>query len=309
MRTLLSILLLLLVTAGVSAQQTIVLQPGPEEGKDAMVWDDPVYNKAVRNYGDDPQLLIHSWTDGTAKVYGRAYIQFDFSGCPDMSRLLEAKLYLYNNPEGYYDGQHQARRVGCLLNVNTSEIRCVKEPWDEHTITWENHPAGKWTNHTMIPSQPPISNRDVVVDVTSTVREMYATDPPQNYGFMIRLKAEQPYAALVFTSSDYHIPARRPKLELTFMNATSVDDALPAEHVAMDVSPNPATAQTHVHVRGRTGGVMHLELFNALGRRVFEREAQAGSVQNVPLSALPSGMYFFRLSTRGDHVIRPLVVR
>ncbi|MCB2203855.1 DNRLRE domain-containing protein [bacterium] len=307
MRSLSTILLVLICAWNANAQQTIVLQPGPEDGKDAMVWDDPLYNKGVRNFGDDPQLLVHAWTDQLVPVYGRVYLQFDLSGCPDMSRLQEATLYLYNNPEGLFDGMHQTVCSGCQCGINIAEIRCAKEPWDEHTINWHNRPAGKYTNLSYIPNQG-TSSRDVVVDVTRTIREMYKCDPPEDYGFLIRLRDEKPHAALVFTSSDYHIPSRRPKLELTFASVSGTE-TVPTTRMALDVSPNPATEQVQVRTEGREGSDMQLSLYNAVGKLVFNQAVQAGATQRVPLTALSPGMYFFRLTSGQEQIVRPLVVR
>lgn len=106
MKSRLMSVLFLLCSVTAHAQHTVILQPGPDDGCDAMVWDDPVYNKAKRNYGKHPELLVHAWTDQGTPVYARSYIAFDLSSLP-RTDLVSATLILHNNPEGTFDGQHQ----------------------------------------------------------------------------------------------------------------------------------------------------------------------------------------------------------
>ena len=103
-----------------AAQSTITLQPGPAEGKDALV--SSLFPDT--NYGSDPVCDAGNTT--TAIV--RSYIQFNLSSIPESARVIDADLRLYQF--GTYGGDNFA--VGLYK---------VTSDWGESTIDWDPQPT------------------------------------------------------------------------------------------------------------------------------------------------------------------------
>ena len=77
-----------------TAQDTLILQPGME-GKDAYIND--YYNT---NFGDYPNMYALTTTSGGDLFTSRSLLEFDLSSIPPGADILAAKLSLYfaNNP-------------------------------------------------------------------------------------------------------------------------------------------------------------------------------------------------------------------
>ena len=63
----------------------VFLRPGPDCGKDALVWNAPGFNNANINYGDDPSIGAHAWTfagSGQFSVRLTGDPVFAIAGCP-----------------------------------------------------------------------------------------------------------------------------------------------------------------------------------------------------------------------------------
>jgi hypothetical protein len=302
MKIQLTIILFVLCSVTAYAQYTVVLQPGAEDGCDAMVWDDPLYNKAVRNYGTHPELLVHAWTDQGVPVYARSYLAFDFSSLP-RTGLLSATLTLHNNPEGTFNGQHQP-----WSGPNRAWVRRVTTPWLEDSLTWLTQPA--WTDHNQV-SLPASTDghQSYSIDVTQLVEDMLAEFRDRSHGFAIVLEQETPYRALVFASSDYHDAAKRPHLELVFDESTAIGHATAPKTMQLDIYPNPASEQADVRATLPPGQTGSMELFDAAGRLLQAWEVDGNSHLPLRLTRFAAGLYWLRLGNDGAVIAKPLVVR
>ncbi|MDT8323555.1 MAG: DNRLRE domain-containing protein [Bacteroidota bacterium] len=302
MKHLITLVTLLLCASTVAAQSVITLQPGPEQGKDAMVWDDPLYNKAVRNYAEHEEMLVHAWTDQAVPVFARSYISFDLS---DITRadLTSAVLTLYNNPQGTFEGQHRP-----WSGPNRAFVRRVITPWDENTISWNNQPSYTDWDQVMLPASV-TGNEDYVIDVTAMVRDMLYRFRDRSHGFAIMLEQEDFYRALVFTTSDYPDPARRPKLELRFAGTSAVEAPAPPSPLKLDIYPNPTSAQVEVYAELPDGGRGYVELLNLAGQVISSWDLHESTLLHIPLTGLASGQYWLRFGTDADVQIKPLIVQ
>ena len=117
----------LIFTSTLFSQTTIILQPGPAEGKDAKVWS----LSSNTNYADHQMLKANAWTWGGTFGIERSYFEFDLSEIPPQATILSADLSLYyhflpGNPEQTHSGNNE-----CLIQRVTSS-------WDENSITWNN---------------------------------------------------------------------------------------------------------------------------------------------------------------------------
>ena len=180
----------------------LILQPDATAGKDARVdtWH------ADNNLGERGDLMIKYWT-----IYGeiantRAFIEFDLSSIPANSTIDSAKLSLYHWP----DNDHST-----LSGSNVCWIQRVIEPWNENTITWNNQPATTTVNQSQLPESFYATQDYVDIDVTQLVQDI-VDNSSASFGFMIILKVEDAYRALYFSSSDYMISAKHPKIVVNY---------------------------------------------------------------------------------------------
>ncbi|MCB2203874.1 DNRLRE domain-containing protein [bacterium] len=300
----LTILAAILLLANLSSAQTIItLQPGPEDGKDAMVWDDPLYNKAIRNYATHEEMLVHAWTDQGVPVCARSYVAFDLSGITRKD-LVSAHLTLYNNPSGTFEGQHRA-----WSGPNNAWVRRVITPWNEEELSWNNQPAYTDLHQVQLPASQ-LGNEDYTIDVTALVRDMLYRFPDRSHGFAIMLEEEDFYRALVFATSDYHDPSRRPKLELQFGDrATSSVHHGRSMPLKLDVYPNPSSTQVEIKAELPEGSRGYVELLNSVGQVLLSWDVEGSTLLHLPLTGYASGQYWLRLGTDAQVEIKSLVVQ
>jgi hypothetical protein len=302
MKTLITLAALLLFASVTTAQDVITLQPGPEDGKDAMVWDDPLYNKAVRNYGQHEEMLVHAWTDQGVPVFARSYVDFDLTGI-QRTDLRSAVLTLCNNPLGTFDGEHQP-----WSGPNRAFVRRVITPWSEAELSWNRQPSYTDFHQVLLPASTD-GHQTYDVDVTELVRDMLYHFRERSHGFVIVLEDESFYRALVFATSDYPDPARRPRLVLTFGSPSPVETVTTPSPLTLNVYPNPASGQVDVHAELPAGSNGHVELLNTVGQVLSSWHVHESTLLHVPLTALASGQYWLRLGTDAHVTIEPLIVR
>lgn len=187
---------------------TVSKQPGSASGKDA---DLNSYNPN-NNYGTTVAINVLTWTINGTPISSRSYLQFDLSSIPPGSNIYSATLSLYFDSSST-SGNHTQ------YGDNKFYIQRVTAPWNESTVTWNNKPATTTINQTLVPASTSLYQDFVNMDVAALVKPMVDT-PSLNYGFMLRLVTESQYRALLFCSSDYSNPVRRPKLIVKYSGAT-----------------------------------------------------------------------------------------
>ncbi len=233
MRNLIFCLFYLFVTS-VSAQTTIVLQPGNETGKDAWVWSYyPTLNfgeQNGQNGGLNNVLRAEVW-----KWYGdpdddtiRGLIEFDLSEIQEYSIINEAKLslFFYANP-GY---THQ-------MGENATNIQLVTQPWTEDEVNWDNQPPSTTDNQVLLPQSTSSVKDYLDVDVTVLVQEII-DNFGLYHGFMLKMVNEVSYAGLTFASSENNNSSLHPKLEITYTGqSTSISKK---EKKPFALYPNPS---------------------------------------------------------------------
>jgi len=177
-------------------EETITIQPGGIDGKDAYVYD----NSPTINYGNSGGLVIGT---STGLNICRSYLQFDLSSVPPTAVILYARLMLYyswswpNTP--FYISLYE-----------------VEESWGEDTITWDNQPASSAVEEvkTYIPGS-----------ATNDFRYWYINDLVKgwydgsisNYGMVLRDTDESTVESQkTFSSSDHWDASMRPILEIDY---------------------------------------------------------------------------------------------
>ncbi len=193
----------------VKCDHEIVLQPGPDYGKDAMLFTE----RPTDNFGYSIDNQVVAWTwyalgfdDGAM----RSMIEFDLSAIPANAAIKSARLTMYNNPNSSTcRGRHQSRS-----GSNAWQIERVLEPWGENTVTWNNQPKTSSSDIINVPESVS-EHQDYEVDITSFVKGWYDR-PSTNHGMLMRIRSEHYYRSIVFASSDHKDESIRPKLTIVY---------------------------------------------------------------------------------------------
>jgi len=181
------------------SQDTIVLQPGPEDGIDAK----SRYLSPDQNYGNARDITAHA-TDYLGPNVSRSYIYFDLSFIPVNSEILDARLSLYIQSDlpNYPPGQ---------AGENASVLQRIIESWHEMQLTFNNTPEATELDQVYLQQSTYDLQNYEDIDVTSLVQYM-VSNPDMNFGFRLKLLTEIANRTLCFASSDYEKSQYRPKL-------------------------------------------------------------------------------------------------
>lgn len=205
----------LLFSVSVSAQTTVVLQPGACEGKDAYIVDCVPCGFTNTNYGYFDEISAIAWTNSGDDANGRGLFEFDFSDIPSTASVLNANLTLYHNPNpnsGNMGGQHSQ-----MSGPNDAYLKQVTSPWIEDLVTWGNMPSTTTVNQVYLPASTSGTQDYIDINVTSMVQNMVA-DPSANFGFMLQLATESFYRGIIFASSDHPNSALHPKIVIEYID-------------------------------------------------------------------------------------------
>lgn len=179
-----------------SAPDELLLQPGPEVGKDTYVdtWFPDTPN------GDATFLHIF----GDPYRCSRIYIEFiELQPYVDSSyECLNATLSLfwYQSYPGPAPWLYVFRAAG---------------PWEEDTLTWSNQP-GYEGDPCIYDGPPPEEYGWVDVDVTEIVTSWFSGES-EHYGFVLRLVYESyGYGSYFYSSDNFH--DEKPKLNVEYQN-------------------------------------------------------------------------------------------
>jgi hypothetical protein len=211
----------------------LILQPGPEEGKDAMInrtspdknFGDHIYFEAINN-----QPLIS--TDIDCPLLTRSLIQWDLNQLPKSATIQKAIMTLYypniwiepvetdtirNIYYGWVDSTEIPDRYPLAV------LQRIISPWEEYEVTWTNQPETTEEGQVFLPMKyyimeancvncfaPPVSEE---IDVTSLLTNTSGT---ARYGMLFKLVYEEYPQWFRFTSSDFKEPKLWPKLEIYY---------------------------------------------------------------------------------------------
>lgn len=182
-----------------SKDKTVFLQPGPDDGIDAVVWN----IAPEMTYPHYPELNSLAWTYHSNPCFMWGYIKFDLSDISPDKNLSRAVLYL-SGCESASNGSSES-----LTGANYSVLCRITESWEPETVSWSNQPSFETTGAVLIDSCNTIEN--YAIDVTAHVREMIQ-NPAANFGWILKQQNETYYRKMVFASSDHEDEALRPKL-------------------------------------------------------------------------------------------------
>ncbi len=187
-----------------SQQSTIVLKPGPDEGKDANV----LSRNPATNYGNSHLFKADAWTYSGEFYIDRIFLDFNLDTIVDVDNLISAKLNLYYHYLNVGQDIEQTQ-----YGDNFSVIRRVITPWEEDKITWNNQPQATEEDQLILPPSTNLRQDFLGINVTTLVKDIL-NKPDSSFGFMIKIYKEETYRRIAFASSDHPDPDKWPELVL-----------------------------------------------------------------------------------------------
>ena len=185
-------------------QKVLTLQPGPQDGIDTYINsiypDQPGYNIS--------EILVTAWTLGGTPYTGMDLFKFDLSQINPHAVILDAKLSLYYDPNG---------STPTHTGANASFIKRVTSGWDVMTVCWTTQPPTTDSGKIDLPETTDPYQDFPDIDVKNFVTGWVA-DSSSNFGMLIGLYTQDPYACLVLYSSDGPESSKRPKLVITYLD-------------------------------------------------------------------------------------------
>ena len=194
--------------------KVLVLQPGPEDGKDAMISN----LEPDKNFGDHKYFEATFLSESILTVMrsNRSLIWFNLNQLPKSAIIRKVVLRLSYDIPIPFDSTY--------INTNTDPstgivwfgavLQKILEPWEEYTVTWNTQP--KTTELGQVYISPFIKNANFIdVDVTSLyVPTAISTDmmDARNYGMFFKLWPTERFPGFRFASSDFPEAGMRPKL-------------------------------------------------------------------------------------------------
>jgi hypothetical protein len=193
--------------------KTLVLQPGPEDGKDAMISN----LDADKNFGDYKYFEATYLTEPVLTVMrsNRSLIWFNLNALPKSAIIRKVTLQLWYDLPVPFDPVY-------LTDIDPATGLCryggilqqIVEPWEENKVTWNTQPKTIMANQVFI-SPFNINANVITVDVTTLfvpVNDINAL----NYGMFFKLWPIERFPGFRFASSDFPNATMRPKLTVYY---------------------------------------------------------------------------------------------
>jgi hypothetical protein len=193
--------------------KTLVLQPGPDDGKDAMISN----LDADKNFGDYKYFEATFLTEPVLTVMrsNRSLIWFNLNALPKSAIIKKVTLQLwYDLPIPFDPIYLTDKDPSTGLCRYGAVLQQIVEPWEEYKVTWNTQPKTIEANQVFI--FPFILNANVItVDVTKLfvpINEIAAA----NYGMFFKLWPTERFPGFRFASSDFPDATMRPKLTVYY---------------------------------------------------------------------------------------------
>jgi len=201
-------ILAMFVLSNCAKLKTISLQ-GKDFSKDGHAWSARPNDIRGHFYFFDAR----AWTwngQGDGPGVTRSFINFNLSGLPGKSRIINAKLFLYQNKTS----ENKDAKHSTLSGSNECVLQRIISPWSDEDISWAKQPKTTTEHQVMIPASiSPI--QDYAIDITPLIVDIIK-EKETSYGLMLRLVNEEAYRAVVFCSTDSDDPSLYPKLVITY---------------------------------------------------------------------------------------------
>jgi len=193
--------------------KTLVLQPGPDEGKDAMISN----LDGDKNFGDYKYFETTFITEPVLTVMrsNRSLIWFNLNAVPKSAVIRKVTLQLFYDLPVPFDPVYLTD-----IDPSTGKFRYggvlqqIVEVWEEDKVTWNTQPKTIESNQVFI-SPFNLNVNFITVDVTGLFVPINEVAAP-NYGMFFRLWPIEHFPGFRFASSDFPIETMRPKLTVYY---------------------------------------------------------------------------------------------
>jgi len=147
----------------------------------------------------------------------------------------------------------------------------------------------------------------LVAVVPSTVHSYTDLNPPTGDVFYL-LKVDLPKACNPGGGNTYSLSSSN------FFNtkdATVGIEKIKMHDISLSVFPNPNNGQFTLKVESTVAKQMNVVIFNSLGSLIYSEQLNINGTltKNMNLSNLSKGVYFIRLQTNDDVVIRKIIIQ
>jgi hypothetical protein len=195
--------------ASTSQYKVVVLQPGPDKGKDAMISN----LNPEKNFGEHKYFEATFLSEPVLTVMrsNRSLIFFNLDTIPKTAVIKKVVLTLYYDTPVPFDSSYLlTTNPSTAVNWYGAVLQQVIEPWEEGKVTWGTQPKTIEANQVYI--MPFIRNVNYIeIDVTRLFIPVAEVAVP-NYGMMLRLWPTEKFPGFRFASSDYPEAKMRPRL-------------------------------------------------------------------------------------------------
>ncbi len=203
----------LMLPVGSPPEMVVRYQPGPEDGKDAMITDlDP-----EDNFGDHKYFEASFRSEPVLTVMrtkrSLMYINI-YKDLPKSARV--TKVLLTMALEIPYAAPHDSvNSQGDRSQWPKAVLQQITEPWEENKVTWKNQPATISANQVHLDFQPHLSTIMRTYDVTKLfIPEQEIAAP--HHGMMLKLAENTRPGGFRFASSDSPVPEMRPRFTVFY---------------------------------------------------------------------------------------------
>ncbi len=203
--------LILKIIPGSGELKMLVLQPGTDDGKDAMISN----LEPDKNFGDHKYFEATYLSEPVLTVMrsNRSLISFNLNALPKSAVIRKVVLHLsYNIPVPFNQDIFSTATDHSVPTWYGAVLQQITEQWDEHTVTWNKQPKTTEINQVYI--SPFIRNCNYLdVDVTRLYipTATFPEDARKN-GMLFRLWPIERFPGFRFASGDYPVAEMRPKL-------------------------------------------------------------------------------------------------
>ncbi len=195
--------------------KVMVLQPGPDRGKDAMISN----LEPEKNFGGHKYFEATFISEPVLTVMrsNNSFISFNLGELPKSASIKKVVLRLsYDIPLPWDSTIYTAGADGGLVWYG-GVLQQITEPWEEATVTWNKQP--KTVEYNQVFLSPFIRNVNFIdIDVTQIYVPSVTTDNVAypNYGLAFRLWPGEWVSGFRFASSDYPTATLRPQLTVYY---------------------------------------------------------------------------------------------
>lgn len=275
-----------------------IVQPGPEEGFDTEIYSCSAYSYDTMNFGTRPELTAIAWTRNGEISNVRSLIYFNMPSFSFPVVIDSAFLNLYASPNSL-EGQHWS-----LSGPNTTVLQMVTSPWQENIVTWLSQPSTTTANQIFLGQTSSVTD-NFRINITNFVSQ-WISNPSSNYGMEFKLQDETYYRKVVFASSDHSISNIRPKLEIYYSPASSINDS---DTNNFYMFPNPIQNNSVFNLQLKYPmDNFSVIIVDLAGKTLFSSDFQNSTFVQIPISSLSSGIYTVMVKSDDGFVINKKLV-